>query len=268
MGKAEKKQKTTNWNQAVIPDRVKQRAYERWEADGDCWISTYSTASHGYAQIGWQNPDERRVVLAHRAAWEHVNGPIPPGKTIDHLCKQRQCVNPKHMRLLDNYENARRTGGRDWPLGECVNGHSNEHLADHNGKMHCTICVTTIWGRGLTSPRQLVTGNIPRKADRPPQVPRKVSADSSHCLHGHERTPENTYRRTNGKQECRDCKTEKIRKQRERKSLTRGAAIDLAKKSADALMATNLTTEQHQSVLDLINAVQDLKNLQQGKRAA
>jgi hypothetical protein len=130
-----------HWNRVVIPDRVRERAYERWEADGDCWISTYSVASHGYAQIGWNNKPERHVVLAHRAAWEHVNGPVPAGMTIDHLCKQRRCVNPDHLRVLDNFENARRTRGFDWPLGECKNGHPDSDLYQQpSGKFVCRPC--------------------------------------------------------------------------------------------------------------------------------
>lgn len=136
---------TADWNRTQIPDRVRERAYTRWEAEGDCWISTYSVASHGYAQIGWQNKPDRHVVLAHRAAWEHINGPVPAGMTLDHLCKSRRCVNPKHLRVLENYENARRTSGRDWPLGECIRGHPNERLyRDRSGKRICRDC-KRIW---------------------------------------------------------------------------------------------------------------------------
>ena len=117
------------WNSVPVPARVAQRAYERVEVNEDgCWISTYSVASHGYAQIGWQDAGSRHVVLAHRAAWVHVNGQMPLGMTLDHLCKVRRCVNPAHLRMLPNYENARRTHGRDWPLGQCANGHDATHL--------------------------------------------------------------------------------------------------------------------------------------------
>ena len=128
----------------IIPERVAARAATRFVVDErGCHISTYSVASHGYAQIGWADGDYRQVVTAHRAAWVHVNGQIPEGMTVDHLCKGRRCVNVDHLRLLSNYENARRTSGRDWPLGECVNGHSNDHLflADGGRKVRCRICV-------------------------------------------------------------------------------------------------------------------------------
>jgi hypothetical protein len=81
----------------------------------------------GYAQIGWQEGGERHMVGAHRAAYVHHTGEqIPAGMTVDHRqgegCTSRQCVRREHLRLLENYENARRTGGRDWPLGQCGNG--------------------------------------------------------------------------------------------------------------------------------------------------
>lgn len=53
------------WNSVPIPERVALRAYERVEVDeAGCWISTYSTASHGYAQIGWQGDGKTHMVLA------------------------------------------------------------------------------------------------------------------------------------------------------------------------------------------------------------
>lgn len=125
----------------IIPERVAQRAALSFvEVDG-CHVSTYSVASHGYAQIGWQESGDRWVVTAHRAAWVCYTGQqIPEGMTIDHLCRNRRCVRREHLRMLTNYENARRTAGRDWPLGECINGHPNEHLTLSGGKRVCSIC--------------------------------------------------------------------------------------------------------------------------------
>lgn len=126
----------------VIPERVAQRAALRAVRDGDCIVSTYSVASHGYAQIGWQDGGERNVVTAHRAAWVHYAGEqIPTGMTVDHLCHNRRCVRIEHLRLLSNFENARRTSGRDWPLGQCINGHPNDQLRQiPSGKRICRAC--------------------------------------------------------------------------------------------------------------------------------
>lgn len=125
-----------------IPALAAERAFTRWvESSDGCKISTYSVASHGYAQVGWMtNEHGHGGTTAHRAAWVHVNGQIPAGMTVDHICKNRQCVNTDHLRLLSNFENARRTSGRDWPLGECANGHPNSELVEASGKLVCRPC--------------------------------------------------------------------------------------------------------------------------------
>jgi hypothetical protein len=68
--------------------------------------------------------------LGHRVAWEAEHGPIPEGLTIDHLCRNRRCVNVAHLRLLSNVENARMNG--NWAKTHCVRGHEftedNTHL--------------------------------------------------------------------------------------------------------------------------------------------
>ena len=89
------------------------------------------------------------MVLAHRASWVFVNGQVPVGVTLDHTCKVARCVNPNHLRVIPNFENARRTDGRDWPLGECVNGHSNDHLAKHPSRdgLICAACRRVYVGR-------------------------------------------------------------------------------------------------------------------------
>ena len=195
------------WNATVIPQRVRERAATKWESDGDCQISTYSIASHGYAQIGWQNNRDRHVVLAHRASWEFSMGPVPLEYTLDHLCKQKRCVNPAHLRILPNFENARRTSGRDWPLGQCVNGHPNSLLrSDAKGKRYCSECAATIWksapaGASRRRPRALTA---PRVRSKP--KPRAEPKIKTHCRNGHPWVAENFYTRPNGRNECLPCK--------------------------------------------------------------
>ena len=137
------------WNSVVVPERVALRAFTNVEKMEDgCWISKYSVASHGYAQIGWTGEGRTQMVLAHRASWVHVNGQVPVGMTIDHLCKNRRCANVEHMRILSNYENARRTAGRDWSVGYCVNGHDPSHQVfvtrNANASGRTLICGTCL----------------------------------------------------------------------------------------------------------------------------
>lgn len=50
----------------------------------------------------------RRPYRAHRFYWEQVNGPLPKGLELDHLCRVRQCVNPAHLEAVTHPENVQR----------------------------------------------------------------------------------------------------------------------------------------------------------------
>lgn len=126
----------------LIPERVYERVLHWADRTSDgCLASRYSVGSHGYAQIGWHEDGKRTVTLCHRVVWRYLEGEIPEGLTVDHICKNKRCVERAHLRLLSNFENARRTSGKDWPLGQCINGHSNEFLrTEPHGRTRCTKC--------------------------------------------------------------------------------------------------------------------------------
>lgn len=111
---------------------------------GLCHLSTYSVGSHGYAQVGWVENGKTLMTLCHRVIWTWHYGPIPEGMTVDHLCKNRRCVRLLHLRVISNLENARRTSGRDWPLGQCINGHPDSENWVPSGagriKGYCRKC--------------------------------------------------------------------------------------------------------------------------------
>ena len=63
---------------------------------GPCWIWSASLDSKGYGHLGWLNRDLR----AHRVSYEFIKGKIPEGLELDHLCRVRSCVNPKHLEAV------------------------------------------------------------------------------------------------------------------------------------------------------------------------
>jgi hypothetical protein len=63
---------------------------------------------------------EGRMRLVHRLAWEIVVGPIEPGLEIDHLCRNRVCLNPAHLEPVTKEENVRR-GSQEFDPDNKVN---------------------------------------------------------------------------------------------------------------------------------------------------
>ena len=61
--------------------------------DSGCWIWLGSRKPAGYGQIG--GGGQRHY--AHRVAYELTIGPVPTGLHLDHLCRNRACVNPVHL---------------------------------------------------------------------------------------------------------------------------------------------------------------------------
>ena len=80
----------------------------RTKEDGDCTVWTgwsNRLSEYGYISVAGKN------VLAHRYAWERVNGPIPDGNHVDHLCWNRTCVKVEHLRLVTQAQNNQNLSG-------------------------------------------------------------------------------------------------------------------------------------------------------------
>jgi hypothetical protein len=96
-------------------------------AETGCWIWQQALNSGGYGRL-WRPRPHRRLEQAHRVAWELVNGSIPQGLVVDHLCFTRACINPDHLQLLTRADNVRRKVM--YTLPTCSRGHL---WADHTG---------------------------------------------------------------------------------------------------------------------------------------
>lgn len=81
----------------------KKNRYRVNEATG-CWEWLLAVNSSGYGST-W---DGDRIRSAYLVEWERVNGPVPVGLELDHTCRNRLCVNPKHLEPVSRAVNVRR----------------------------------------------------------------------------------------------------------------------------------------------------------------
>lgn len=95
-----------------------------------CWIWAAAINEFGYG-VAFPKA-EGRTRLAHRVTYQMLNGTIPEGLQIDHLCRIRNCVNPSHMELVTPRENTLRGAVACGPLRErkkfCSKGHPRLHF--------------------------------------------------------------------------------------------------------------------------------------------
>ncbi len=108
----------------------------------DCIPGPGKLNASGYTRIRVNG----KKTMGHRAAWEKVNGPIPDDLQIDHLCRNRWCVNPEHMELVTREENIRRGihANQNTNKTVCVNGHEltdeNTYSPPHSSRRACKEC--------------------------------------------------------------------------------------------------------------------------------
>ena len=71
---------------------------------GDCLAWIGAKGSNGYGLITFYG----RVISAHKVAWLLEKGEIPKGLVLDHLCRNRACVNPDHLEPVTQQINVNR----------------------------------------------------------------------------------------------------------------------------------------------------------------
>lgn len=110
-----------------------------------CWLWTGAVAGRGYGYIALGVAGKRRNGYGHRLAYELFVADIPAGMEIDHLCREKRCVNPAHLEPVTPAENNRRSNSRsalNARKTHCRAGHAfdEQNTYRHDAQRMCRQC--------------------------------------------------------------------------------------------------------------------------------
>lgn len=114
---------------------LEEKLTKNYTTNGECWEYNSGKAGKGYRVI-WYDGKQR---YAHRLSYEFHKGPIPNGMVVDHICRNRACINPKHLRVVTQKENVR---GVQTPVLSCEK-HKCKRARRKDGRgLYCPKCST------------------------------------------------------------------------------------------------------------------------------
>lgn len=132
----------------ITPEMIDVGDFGRFFQSDDpaeCWVWTGTLNDRGYGTYQLRGV-YRGGVKAHRVAFVLANGEIPNGFVIDHLCRNRSCVNPAHMETVSNAVNILRGEGapaKHARKTHCSKGHEytpESTKRDSRGSRVCRTC--------------------------------------------------------------------------------------------------------------------------------
>jgi hypothetical protein len=114
----------------------RQRVLNKFKKGKGCWTWTACILQNGYGGVRLKG----KLMRAHRVVYELLVGKIPDGLQLDHLCRNRKCVNPAHLEPVTQKENMRRGNGAcaiNARKTHCKSGHE---FTKENTRRRCRIC--------------------------------------------------------------------------------------------------------------------------------
>lgn len=169
---------------------------------GQCWVWTGYTGD-GRPRLGYGSFGIRRKIWrAHVLSYTWAYGDVPVGLILDHLCRNRACVNPDHLEPVTYRENLLRglvpevTRARFTARTSCVRGHplTEDNIYRVNGRRRCRKCAR-IRNKARYEARKAAV----KAGSLVPVLP------GAACAAGHELSEATTYVTTDGYRRCRKC---------------------------------------------------------------
>ncbi len=132
-------------NKMPQPDiAVLRRIWVKMGTPKECWPWLGSLNTDGYPTcmpVAQSRKRLGKVFYPHRLMFHWFKHPLPNDLTIDHLCKNRRCLNPDHMEAVTIAENV----GRAVKRAYCKRGHpqtaKNRYTAPGSGQTRCKPCI-------------------------------------------------------------------------------------------------------------------------------
>ncbi len=122
----------------MMTEKERARFNSKWTKKGSCHVWTEPLDRDGYGTFHLRRFNRR----AHRVAYWDVHGTIPEGYVVNHICRNRSCVNHQHLNILTVRENSMRDSASPTYLNSqkthCKNGHPFDKK--YGKQRYCSRC--------------------------------------------------------------------------------------------------------------------------------